>query len=38
MVTLGIEQMQISQLVCPDKDCRKNLNDLDIRNLGLSQA
>jgi len=38
MVTQALDSMQISQLVCPDKDCRKNMNDLDIRNLGLSQA
>ena len=35
MVTFKINNMQINQITCPESSCKKNLNDLDIRNLGL---
>ena len=38
MVSEGINSMQLSKLICGEVTCKKNLNDLDIRNLGLGQA
>jgi len=35
MVTEKIKEGNISTLTCPDASCKKNLNDLDIKNLKL---
>lgn len=29
--------MQVNQLCCPDASCKKTLNDLDIKNMGLTK-
>ena len=37
MTMTQIEAGKVTTLRCADKDCLKNLNDLDMRNLGLSK-
>jgi hypothetical protein len=37
MVGTAIAGGSIQKLVCADKGCKRPLNDLDVRNLGLSQ-
>ena len=37
MVTSKINEGQVSQLRCPNADCQKGLNDLDVKNLDLDR-
>ena len=35
MVIIKINEMKINEIMCADHTCKKNLNDLDIRNMGI---
>merc|ERR1712013_570457 len=37
MAVSSIESGKVTMIHCGEMDCRKNLNDLDMRNLGLSK-
>lgn len=37
MITIAIQENKVAHLSCADASCRKHLNDLDIKNLGLSK-
>ena len=37
MAVTQIESGKVTMIHCGDIDCRRNLNDLDMRNLGLSK-
>lgn len=37
MAILAIKNCQIETLVCADAGCKKHLNDLDIKNMGLDK-
>ena len=37
MVTSKISAGKIGEIVCPNQDCKRNLNHLDMTNLGLSK-
>ena len=37
MAVSQIESGKVTMIHCGEVDCRKNLNDLDMRNLGLSK-
>jgi IBR domain, a half RING-finger domain len=37
MVTLAIKSNKVTSLVCAESSCKKHLNDLDIKNIGLDK-
>jgi hypothetical protein len=37
MVTLEIKNGSIGKICCADASCKKQLNDIDIKNMGLDQ-
>jgi hypothetical protein len=37
MVTLSIKNGQIGQICCSEANCKKQLNDIDIKNMGLDE-
>ena len=38
MIVAKIDSGEIGHIHCADADCRRSLNDLDIKNVGLSRA
>ncbi|TNV81070.1 hypothetical protein FGO68_gene6496 [Halteria grandinella] len=37
MITLAIQENKVANLACANLECRKNLNDLDIKGMGLGK-
>jgi hypothetical protein len=37
MVTLAIKNGKVESLLCAESSCKKQLNDIDIKNLGLDR-
>jgi len=37
MVTFEIKNGSIGKICCSDASCKKELNDIDIKNMGLDQ-
>jgi hypothetical protein len=38
LVIAKIKDGKVGDIICPEKSCRKQLNDWDIRNMGLSKS